>query len=398
MAMTSAPSTHRPGPLPGALVLLAALSLATACGTDSAAAVEDPRGLVILPPDPATQVALPDDVRPRDNFHYFGPISDGDTVEHVFRMRNVEQVPIAITNVSPGCGCLVPRISYTDANGELVRALSNRSSEDKLLEIPPGIEVDLVVRVDTTRISGKNIHKTITTRLTTDFEHSRFMIFEVSVLPSAPFQLNPSTLKFGNIPLSAGAEMKLDIVPVGESGMRIAGLRTIPEGLEAELELSSIMGQEVWELTSRWIPPLAPGPHEAKIVVETVDPAGEPGRPLEVSARCTAVADVQASSRLVLVLRGVPTDPAAAEVEIYSLLAGHRLRIVAADVEEAHAQDLQLQFEPRSPDAEGRGERWFLRLMPRRTLSAGVLAGTATVILDDPQTSEIKVSYAVHVE
>ncbi|MEW6072249.1 MAG: DUF1573 domain-containing protein [Planctomycetota bacterium] len=387
-------SSARPVPFLYAPLLVLALG---GCGTRPAAEAA-PRGLVVLPSEPGAGPPLPEGVLPRDNFHYLGEVPDGEIVEDVFRLRNTAEVPVAITRMTGGCGCAQLSVSFTRPDGEVVRGLSSRSGAEKLLEIPPGVEADFLLRIDTRGIQLKNQPKSVSARLTTDAPATRFLALETSVVPFAPFQTNPATLNFGRIPMSAGAERSLDVVPIADRGHRITGIAETPPGMEVELAHEVRFEIPVWVVTARLLPPLSRGLHTGRIRLATATAGGEPYRPVEIPFRAEAVEDVQVDNRLVFRVAPGDSGSAGARVEIYSLLAGQRLRIVGAELAPEHREDLALEWEPREPDAEGRSERWFLALRPRRPFPAEtVLIGTAVVALDDPQTPRVEVSYAVHV-
>ena len=40
--------------------------------------------------------------------HDFGPIKQGDVVEHTFKFKNVGEVPLVITDIKASCGCTTP--------------------------------------------------------------------------------------------------------------------------------------------------------------------------------------------------------------------------------------------------------------------------------------------------
>ncbi len=395
--MISAPETRtrasaRGGPLSTSLLLL----LLAGCGSGSPADEAPTGGLVILPPEGGIG-PLPDDVRPRDYFHDFGEVPDGDSVEHVFRLRNEDAGPISITKINPDCACAVPTLAYVDEDGERVQGSSWSSDAEELLVIPPGLDAEVTIRVNTSKLREKNASRTLVTRVTTSSELTRYLTLEVSIHPVAPFQVVPTTMKFGSIAMSAGGERSVDVVPVGSSGTRIEGVREVPGDMEAEVALEVLFDQEIWILTGRYLPPLSPGLHKDVIVLDTVMADGEPGRPLEVPVVCSAVEDVLAEpAQFVARLRGADEGPAVAEVVLYSLLAGQRLKVVGIEPDEAHREQIEVEYEAIELDGAGRSARWRLRLLANRPLSGPVVRGTAVVSLDDAQTPRVEIPYVIH--
>jgi hypothetical protein len=43
-----------------------------------------------------------------EELHDFGTIKQGDKVKHVFKFKNVGEVPLTITNIKASCGCTTP--------------------------------------------------------------------------------------------------------------------------------------------------------------------------------------------------------------------------------------------------------------------------------------------------
>lgn len=386
---------HRFSPL--LLVLLSAAGSFASCSEGAVEPASTLRGLVVLPPRPGEEGEVPDGMEPRPDFHFFGEVADGDKVEHVFHLENTSDRPISITKIVPGCGCTVPSITYRDADGAIVKSLSARSGADKLLEIPPGLEADLRIRMDTRGITKKNQALTKTTTITTDCEATRYLKFEVSIHAVAPFQVSPPTLDFGRIPMSAGGERSVDVVPVGERGIEIVGVEEVPPGIEAEITREVIQQVPVWILTARYLPPLAAGPHTGRIVLATRDAHGETHRPLAIAVTARGVTDVQVDpERLVVVSRAADPQLAAGRVDLYSLLAGHRFSVTGGTIESETDDPLELTFEAHDPDTSGRSGRWYVQLNLTDSPSASVSHGKIRLTLDDPQTPSLEVPYVVH--
>jgi hypothetical protein len=386
-----------------ALPPLAAGLLALACTREAAGGPEAPGtpadgaegGLVLLPPAAGPSAADPD-LPARPYFHDFGRVRAGAPVEHTFRLRNVEDVPITVTRVVPSCGCTVPRLSCRLPSGEVLKGKPVLPGARDLLVVPPGAELDLLVHVDTHNVKLRNVDQLLSVSLQTDHAESYFRQFETHILVESPFELVPRDIQLGSFAGSAGARGRLEIVPAGGFRQRIVGVQA-PAGVEATLGQEQRFGQEIWVLEAGFVPPVEHGLALARLQLAIEDEAGAPQAPLEVVVAGQSVADVQSDpSRLVIVASRSGGGPFEAQVRLRSLLPGQLLRVTGAEVEEPHRAYLALVVEPESPDDDGRAAQWLLRLAAREPLPAEMLSGTASVRLDDPQTPEVRVPYVLH--
>jgi hypothetical protein len=373
------------------LLLLAAVA---ACHPEAAAAPG--RGLVILPDDSP----LPRGVSARDprlNFHDFGRVGDGDTVTRIFRMENTDPRPVAITRVTPGCGCTVPALRAVLADGTVVAGEPASSKAPKLLEIPPGAVFELELAIHTRDMTTKNQDKLLTVGLVTDSPNGYFLTLELHLLVEKPFAVVPGALALGQVPENGGKQGKVEIVRAGPFAHALGELIEVPAGVEAQLTSEERNFSTVWTLRAMLTPPLERGTRQHTLRISTTDEFGEPGRALEVPLTAQVVADL-ASDPTRCVLRSAPEEESEGTIELYSLLPGHRLKVVGIDVPPENSAWLSAEAAALAPDDDGASARWLLTLRSRPPYPAGkALSGKVRVRLDDPQHPSHELEYVVHV-
>jgi len=354
-------------------------------------------GLVLLP----SEDPLPAGVTERDPrlfFHDFGHVADGDTVAHVFRLRNDDPVDVAITRVVPGCGCTVASLRAQLADGTTVRGQPITSKEEKLLVVPPGALAEIELKIATRDMATKNIDKLITVGVTTDSPNGYFLNLELHIYVEKPFHVVPAALQLGSVPQSGGGEGRVEIVPAPGFTHAITELLPLPAGVHGELTSEERLGVRIWTLKAGFDAPLALGRRQEKLRLATESAPGVPGRELEIELSGQIVLDLHAMpERLVFAAEREISRAAAAELS--SLLAGHRLRVSAVEVPEVHRAALEARFEPLEPDDGGASARWKIELATKLPLpQEPLLAGKLVVRLDDPQHPLFELPYAVHVK
>jgi hypothetical protein len=335
---------------------------------------------------------------PRPYYHDFGTVADGETITHVFRMRNTDPVPVAIQRVDPGCGCTVASLRVVHPDGRVEPGLSPRSKAETLLSVPSGAVAELELVVETRDLATKNTHKLITTRVLTDSPNGYFLSFEVHLYVLQPFAVVPATLAFGDVAESGGGSAKVEIVQATPAGMplhELGELGELPAGLTAELLKELRMGRALWTLNARLEPPLERGPRHGTLQVATVQADGELGRALEVPWSANVVGDLLTDPQRIA-FRARP-EARTGQTELFSLLAGHRLRVTAVDVPAEQREFLAARFEPLEADDTGHSERWRVALeLVAAPPEQEILSGTLRVALDDPQHPSYALEYVVH--
>ena len=378
----------------GALVLLAASGCDAAPDATHAAAG---RGLVFVSTEDSTIGPLPGTPAARPYFHDFGSVPDGVVVEHVFRLRNTDPGPVAIKRIVSSCGCTVPLVRYVDADGRVVEGEPTSSGADELISIPPGALAEIELRVDTGDIRLKNIDKLLMVTVTTDSENGYYIQLETHILVSRPFETVPHGFDFGRVPVNGGAARSVEVVQAGGFDHAITEVLEHPTGVMVELVPADRLGRRVWTVTARIEPPLALGIWRGELRLGTRTVAGEPGRELVIPMTAMGVLDIQCDPAR-LAFRADPETAGEFLATLSSLLPGHRLRVVGAEVEAEHAELLSLSFEPVEPAAEGRSGNWGLVMRTRPPFPAAeeILRGDARLTLDDLQNPEVVVPYVVH--
>ena len=372
------------------LALLLGLS---ACGTSQARGA----GLVLLPnEDPLPPGVLQRD--PRLNFHDFGRVPDGEVVTHAFRMRNDDPSPVTIQRVVPGCGCTIASLRYTAPDGTLVPGQPIGSKSLKLLVIPPGVVAELEVKIDTRQLATKNADKLIITNVTTDSPNGYYLTFEVHILVEKPFVVVPGMIQLGRVPRSGGADGSVEIVPARGFQHAIAKIQEFSPGLHAELASEERMGTPLWTLRAGFDPPLQPGLHQAKVVLATRTPEGEPGRTLEVALMAQVVDDLAADPERI-VFAASRDESAQGQAQVFSLLAGQRLKVLGVELSETQRELFEVTCLSEEPDGDGKSLRWTVTLATRTPLPADpLLSGKLLLRLDDPLQERFELPYVVHLK
>ena len=363
-------------------------------GSTSSDASRPGSGLVILPGanDPLGPTD-PDLARPY--FHSFGRVADGETVSHVFRLRNTDEVPVSILDVKPGCGCTVPALRTTRADQSVVRGVRDPRGDEPRITVDPGAVVEVELAIDTQHVSNKNADKTVQTTLTTDSPNGYYVKLETHVFVERPFQLVPNGVNLGRVPVSGGGEGKVEIVRAGGFDHTIEQVAHAPEGLQVELASENRLGTDVWTLSVRLLPPLDLGRWTGTAELTTRGTDGSPGRPVAVPVQADVVPDLSPSpSRFVFLAQD---DESFGQVTLTTLMSGHRFGVTAADVSAEHRTWLSIGFEAEDADTRGRSPRWLLTLRALEPEEITELVrGVVRVQLDDPQHPFVDIPYVVH--
>jgi len=373
---------------------LAPIGAGIACGPDRAPSHGAEGGLVVLPDDGPVDPDLP----PRDDFHDFGHVPDGDTARHVFHLRNVESYPIAIQRLSPSCGCTVPSISYVGKDGQKVAGLPSHSDADDLITIPPGVETDLEIRIDTHDVRSKNTDRLYMVKVTTDAPDHRFFSVEAHILVESPFLVTPSLIDLQTIPTDAGGSGSCDIVQAPGFEHRVDALVDVPDDVDASITYEERLGRNVWVLHAGLKPPVPLGRQCRYLKVSTVDRDGKPYRPLEIGLTANVTEDVLAEPpRLVVLTDRGAADPSVVKSRVSSQLSGDRIRVTDAHLEGQHLTGLSLSYVPDDPDDSGRSTSWTVELQAVAPAQEDLLQGAVVVTLDEPNLPKVEIPFVVHV-
>lgn len=382
---------HAPSAAPGILALALWVLVAGACGGDARGAA-GALGFVVGPDGSDPE---------RPYFHDFGNVPDGERVEHVYLLHNGAARDVAILDVVPGCGCTVPSLLYRGSDGEVVEGSPVRpggsSPSSPLLVLPPGRTAELRLRIDTAKVHPKNTQRLYTTRLTTDLEASAYLTVETGLLVEAPFQVVPERLDLGQVPMGGGGEGSVRVSVLSGYDLQLAGDVQVEGDFEVELRPGEAFGHRYWDVVARLAPPVGAGRTTGTATLGTLAKDGGPGPALRIGISAYGVPDVRADpARLIVVTDAAGEVLRGGSAELFSLLAGERLRVVAASVDPEHAAQLAASFAPLEPDGRGRSARWSIALAPLAPLETDVLSGTLTIALERPDPLEVELPYVVH--
>jgi len=373
-----------------ALHALALAALLAAAGCSPAA--EEWQGLVVEPTPAAGPAAGPAEADDRPLYHDFGRVPDGERVEHVFRLRNTDGVPVRIDRMDPSCGCTVPSISYVGADG--VRVEGDTSRPDGILTVPPGAVAELAVRIDTAHIQQKNQDKLLNVRLTTSSEHTAFLTLECHLVVHRPFRGAPQQVLIRNAPVSLGGVAETRLFPEGSSGDRITGVASVPEGYTAELLHEPQGDRETWRLRVEALPPLEVGRSTAEVLLDTVDAEGRPGPPFPVTVAVIGLPDLLLEPSRIVLRDFTDGALASGTAELVTHVPGQRFAITGHSIKGSLRGHLELEVEPIDPDSAGRSARWLVRLETLPGIDARSFSGSITLHLDAADVSEFTFTYA----
>lgn len=338
-------------------------------------------GLVVLEPD--------------DPYHpdliEFGTLPFGGSHNRVVRLKNLDPVPVTVRNVQAGCACTVPKLSTTDADGNVV--YGDMRSRTNVLVVPPGAVAELELEVDTHRAPVKNKDKVVVIRIVTDSEQEPYLSLNVHLKVDTPLIVTPPLLGLPKVPQYGGAEGAVVITPFGDSGRLPTEVLEVPEGLEATLTAPDPSNvARSWGLAVRVLPPVPLGMQEHKVSIGTTGPGGQgAGDPFEVLVRVTGVPDLQVvPARLALVPnQGAPT----ARCRVVSNLAGRSLVVTEAVVEGDGADSLEVELVPIQPDADGASSSWDVRLAAPEGTDATGWAGKLVLRFSDAQQPVLEIPF-----
>jgi hypothetical protein len=371
---------------PAALLCLLLPQLA--CGPDtSVPAAASGQGLLILSEDPAHHGLAPEELEARGiraYFHDFGRVPLGERARHVFRLENSDPLPVTITRMQASCGCTQPSVSYLDEKGQRVRG-APAGTRGPILSIPAGAIAEVTLEIETAKSEpvSHNADKLYTVQITTDSPARAYLRLEAHIVIERAFQGTPEPLELGRVPASAGASGKVEIHMRGTSGARILRAGELPPGLRADVFAEPFASGTRWIVEVALEPPLEPGPILRRFELMTEDAQGLPYYPYPLEVRAFAVSDVScAPERFVVRNAATAGVPLEARVSVSSLLAGERLRVLAARLEGTDSEALELAYRPDAADSQGRSTSWTLTLKTRLPFPERIVRGRATVELE----------------
>jgi len=366
------------------LGLCVLIPMACAPGDSAQAPVVEPvpGGLeVVDPPNPAYPVDIG-----------LGDLDYGETVEHVVKLRNLEDRALTIKKITAGCSCTLPSIAYTAPDG--TRTVGNPRREGDLLVVPPGGICDLTVSVNTRLSPTRNSRKRVIVRIDSDSQSDPYLSLEIHFTVVFPFQITPAIIDLGHLAINGGGSGSTDIVPIGGTGHRVLGVLECPQELECDLVPVNRLGEGIWVLHVRWLPPLASGYSRRLVKLSTSGPDGRgEGRPLEIQVQTNGVPDVTASpTRLVF----PPADgarPNLALVEVQARLPGQKLKVRSTEILGPAADALKVLCEPIEPDEHGRATRLEVQLYLEPSEAPEAFSGVVRLEFEGDEAEPLEIQY-----
>ena len=238
------------------LAPLALIAATSGCGHETTQAAQEGSGLVIQNP-----------TNERDYFVDFGEVPNGTKVKHTYQLLNTDSVPVTIQDMTPACSCTIPLISYRDESGEVVRG---KRRGTPVITLPPGVTASLEVEIDTNHVKVKNVDKLSAVLVRCDSLNTPYLRFEMHLIANEHFQVTPTTINLGNIPVSSGKSGSSDIItalPGAQVG--IEELLEATEGLDVTIAELSPMGETLWRVQVSLLPPLELGPFKGELRLQT---------------------------------------------------------------------------------------------------------------------------------
>lgn len=360
------------------LAALVLLSLGAGCARPPA------EGLVVLNPQ-----------GDRHTFHDFGRISATEEVSHTFVLRNTDPRPISIRRLMPACACAVGRVSTVDESGRRVRG---RPREEPVLTVGAGAEVELEVVVDPRHVRRKNADKLVVLRLSCDSPQTPFLTFELHLYVQSLLQATPPVIDLGPIPASAGGQgISKVITGVAGSPVRVTGIESTSESLEAELSHTVQSGENLWTVTARVAPGLPRGAYRGELRLALAGPGGpDDRRSFPIPVQGTVVPEVILQPPTFSFGSFSAVDGARATAEVHALVGGDRVVVTGAVVSGADAEAISASFEPLAPDALGRSERWRVTLAAHPSIQSATFSGRVRLELDHALVPAIDAGFVGH--
>jgi hypothetical protein len=393
-----------------AALACAALLVAGALGSCSAEAASQlelgllPLGAAGRPVDPNPPLdAERTEPIERSNFHDFGRVPLGEIVTHVFVLENTDRVPVTISHIAPSCGCTTPSVRTQGPDGTWIQG--QMQNPDGILRIASGARAELELRIDTRAVQKNNADKHVSVRVVTDSLTRPYLTLEAHIIAETPLQATPTTLDFGQLAAGAGGSARVELLPVGESGLVPAAITSAPPGISARIERGQTAPRETWVVVAELLPPLQPGAIHTRIELELV-PRAELGlvgvprpdvpaaRRFELPVHAQIVPDLGLEP-VQLALVGERGKAASGSSTLRTRLPGHRVLATRVQLNGPLSEHLSATLEAEAPDAAGRAASWIVRLEASPDFPTGFAAGKGSIEIDDAQYPRVEFEWIV---
>ncbi|MBI4660272.1 MAG: DUF1573 domain-containing protein [Verrucomicrobia bacterium] len=239
--------------------------------------------------------------------HDFGTVKQGQIVRHDFKLMNIGDQPLEITEVKPSCGCT--------------------TAADWTRTIQPGGSGTIPLQLETARFAG-SVAKTITVTSNDRTEPQR--VLEIKADIWTPVQLSSPVVVFPALTNSAQIVSRpVTIRNQVDAPVEITELKS--DSLAFKPELKEIVAGKEFELMISTVPPLTNGTHSARISMKTSNPQMPA---LSVTAVATVLPAVQIAPTQIM----LPAAKLTAAEKRYVVILNHR----AADLK---VSDLKLNVD-----------------------------------------------------
>ena len=369
----------------------AALLLALLCAGchEEAASAPGTADVDLLQPNYVDRgVVIVDPNKQRPNFWDFDLVAYGDRPSHVFRLKNLDPVPVTIRNLAPSCGCLQVVLRSADGK-QVIRGVLTEDAPPFRLE--PGAEAELELIVDSTRVERMNLDKLAWVRIVCDSKTTPYLSYEAHLKVTRDFLCTPALIDLGEVPQSYGKRVSASVqTDARDSAARILAVASVEGPFLAHVDETEEAGVRTWLLSVDAKEDAPFGYVRGKIVLSTSGSDGQgTGRPFEVPVSALVVPRIvarPAQLRLSLV-----KDAVACSVEC--LVPGEKVEIKRVRFEGA-GPDFAGEFAALDLDGR-RAAKWNVTLRLTEKGAKGGFTRTAVIELDDPKIPELRVPVTV---
>ncbi|MFN0242440.1 MAG: DUF1573 domain-containing protein [Planctomycetota bacterium] len=322
----------------------------------------------------------------RPYFYDFQNVPFGDIVTHTFRLKNTDPVAVSVLDLTPSCGCTMPRMNVLLPDGTKIE--SNLGGDGPVISIPPYADAELVVRVDTTHVERMNIDKLAQVRLRCDSATSPFLTFELHIVVERAFRTVPPLIDLGFVPQSVGKHGRSDLTHE-RRGMaaRVLDIRDVEGPIDAVLDETQVADETMWILSVTAKPGLPLGPVQGKVIVRTsgMDGTGV-GPELSIPVIGQVADDVRVDPPILFV---APSDTRV-EATLSALVPGERVRVLASRVDGSGTDTLRVECKAVRPADDGSASQWTIALVGDTNRTEPV-SGELVLELDHPRVRVLRV-------
>ncbi|MBI4880290.1 MAG: DUF1573 domain-containing protein [Planctomycetes bacterium] len=202
-----------------------------ACGEENAAPPRQEKSAPAAPGAPSGP--RPSLLATEEGFD-FGPLLQGETRTHGFRLANAGAAPVTIHQVRTDCGCALAKV--LTASGESIVPLPGSAHDSDLLTLAPGEECEIVVELLTQDQRAGRLEKSAQVR--SDDPARPTLHLRLSADIAHAFTLEPESAVFSEVARGETPESTILVRPAAKEleGTRIVGFTEVPAYLEASCE------------------------------------------------------------------------------------------------------------------------------------------------------------------